>query len=70
MPDVLGWATAIAGAAPVLGGLGRIAPGTLGFLADSEKPLGQVLSTVALLTILTRGAQRALARDRTPETAA
>jgi hypothetical protein len=67
----LGWATAIAGAALVLGGLGRIAPGTLGFLADTEQPLSQALSAAAwiLLTLAARWGQRRLARDRSPQAA-
>jgi hypothetical protein len=65
----LGWATAIAGAALVLGGLGRIAPKTLGFLADSEHPLGQASSAIAwiLLTVAARWGQRRLARGRSAQ---
>jgi hypothetical protein len=61
----LAWATAIAGAALVLGGLGRLGPEQLRFLAEGEGPVLQSLS-VALwigLTVAARWAQAYASRS-------
>jgi hypothetical protein len=40
------WATAAAGAALTLSGLGLVAPSSLGFLRDPQKPSTQTMSFV------------------------
>lgn len=61
----LGWATAVAGAALVLGGLGRISPRTLGSLADADQAAGQLLASAAwvALAVAARWGQKRLQRS-------
>lgn len=49
--NFIGWATAIAGAAMVLSGLGLIAPRTLGALHRPETSAGQVVSAAVWLAV-------------------
>lgn len=62
----IGWATAIAGAALVLSGLGLLAPDTLGLLHDPDDAAEQVVSGVlwVALAVAARLAQRRLIGKR------
>jgi hypothetical protein len=63
---LIGWATAVAGSALVLTGLGRMAPETLGFLDDPSSAGGQALATGlwVALAVVARGVQRRGVRGR------
>jgi hypothetical protein len=63
----IGWATAIAGTGLLLSGLGRLAPDSLGFLADPEEGVQQVVASLTwvALAVAARAAQRRWAARRT-----
>jgi hypothetical protein len=68
----LGWATAVAGAALVISGLGRLAPDTLGALADPTTAAGQAAAAAAwvALAVLARWAHAPPERGMTAPTPA
>lgn len=63
---LVGWATAVAGSALVLSGLGRLAPDSLGFLREPEGSVGQVTATAlwVALAVVGRASQKRAARVR------